>query len=339
MRTFVAFVLLALSLAGCATQTGTVSVPVLPAWIAPADATSFPALRVVAEIRQRVPGCVVNYSDTTYTLVAKQWLDEYLDWEWNTAKLTGITYMPESFDCDKFSLGFSFFVYVAASRTGQHTSPLVARLVVQYDATSRHELCGVATDQGLFVVEPQPAAGPFRVTPLAQYDKPILSVTLGDYNPGGIGAGSSVAYLPDPRLTPGATLPVTAGQLVAGYASKVRNVPASEKRKVYAEYGITTHRRGEYEVDHLISLELGGSNDIRNLWPESYAGTWNAHLKDRLENELHRRVVSGQMPLAEAQRRIAVDWIKLYCEIFPADVVDGVPKPVGRQPNAQPDND
>jgi hypothetical protein len=41
------------------------------------------------------------------------------------------------------------------------------------------------------------------------------------------------------------------------------------KRKVYAEYGITHHEPSEFEVDHLISLELGGSNSIRNLWPES----------------------------------------------------------------------
>ena len=54
------------------------------------------------------------------------------------------------------------------------------------------------------------------------------------------------------------------------YAHSVRNVSAATKRAVYAEYGIASHQPGKYEVDHLISLELGGSNDIRNLWPESY---------------------------------------------------------------------
>jgi len=42
-----------------------------------------------------------------------------------------------------------------------------------------------------------------------------------------------------------------------------RNVPESEKRQVYAEYGIRSHASGQYEVDHLIPLELGGSNSIR----------------------------------------------------------------------------
>ncbi|HVI91157.1 MAG TPA: hypothetical protein VM659_22855 [Dongiaceae bacterium] len=55
----------------------------------------------------------------------------------------------------------------------------------------------------------------------------------------------------------------------AGYSKTVRNVPTAEKNTVYREYGITNHRTGEYEVDHLISLELGGSNDIANLWPQS----------------------------------------------------------------------
>jgi hypothetical protein len=144
---------------------------------------------------------------------------------------------------------------------------------------------------------------------------------------------------PDPHLTPGAVLPVTAADLVPGYAGRVRNVPASEKRMVYEEYGITSHHAGEYEIDHLISLELGGSNDITNLWPENYTGTWNAHLKDRLENELHRRVVTGQMTLHDAQHAIATDWIATYCRVFPQDVQDGIPKPVGHQSNAQPDND
>jgi hypothetical protein len=36
-----------------------------------------------------------------------------------------------------------------------------------------------------------------------------------------------------------------------------RNVPESEKRQVYAEYRIRSHSSGQYEVDHLIPLELG----------------------------------------------------------------------------------
>jgi hypothetical protein len=124
--------------------------------------------------------------------------------------------------------------------------------------------------------------------------------------------------LPDPAMTPGATLPVTRDDIcVPGYTQKVRNVPADVKRQVYAEYGIPSHKPGEYEVDHLISLELGGSNSIKNLWPQSYlTQPWNAHVKDALENELHSEVCSGTLELGAAQHEISTDWIASYKKHF-----------------------
>jgi hypothetical protein len=89
-------------------------------------------------------------------------------------------------------------------------------------------------------------------------------------------------------------------------------VPESVKNRVYQEYGIWSHKAREYEVDHLISLELGGSNSIRNLWPQSYSGAWNAHIKDRLEDKLHALVCSGSLDLKTAQRAISADWIAAY---------------------------
>lgn len=128
--------------------------------------------------------------------------------------------------------------------------------------------------------------------------------------------------LPDPKLTPGATLPVTMDDLkVPGYTRKVRNVPQVVKEKVYLEYGITSHGRGDYEVDHLISLELGGSNSIKNLWPESYrTQPWNARVKDKLENKLHALVCSGKVDLPTAQREIATDWVAAYKKYMGSDL-------------------
>jgi hypothetical protein len=114
---------------------------------------------------------------------------------------------------------------------------------------------------------------------------------------------------PDPRLTPGATFPVTAARVcVSGYSSSVRSVSDAEKNAVYAEYGITSHAPDSYEVDHLISLELGGSNDIRNLWPEPYAGIGGARSKDVIENELHAAVCSARISLGTAQAEIVRWW-------------------------------
>jgi hypothetical protein len=83
--------------------------------------------------------------------------------------------------------------------------------------------------------------------------------------------------LPDAKLTPGDTFDVTAEDVcVPGHAKKVRAVPASLKRDAYAEYGITQYKTGDYEVDHLIPLSLGGYNSIRNLWPQSTkTSPWN----------------------------------------------------------------
>jgi hypothetical protein len=54
-----------------------------------------------------------------------------------------------------------------------------------------------------------------------------------------------------------------------GYSKKVRVVIARLKKEAYAGYGITSYQRGDYKVDHLIPLALGGSNSILNLWPQS----------------------------------------------------------------------
>ena len=119
---------------------------------------------------------------------------------------------------------------------------------------------------------------------------------------------------PDPKLTPGAVLEVTKEDICTpGYSKKVRDVPMEVRRQVYAEYRIASHEPGEYEVDHLISLELGGSNSIKNLWPESYkTQPWNARVKDRLENKLHSMVCNGEIDLKTAQQEIALDWIAAY---------------------------
>jgi hypothetical protein len=120
--------------------------------------------------------------------------------------------------------------------------------------------------------------------------------------------------LPDRLCTPGAVFTTaTASRVcVAGYSERVRNVPESEKREVYTEYGIATHKSGQYEVDHLISLELGGSNEIANLWPEAALPKPGFHQKDRIENRLHTLVCSGQMTLAKAQKLIATNWLAAY---------------------------
>ena len=93
------------------------------------------------------------------------------------------------------------------------------------------------------------------------------------------------------------------------------------KRKVFQEYGLTGNadafcRPKGCEIDHLISRELGGADDVANLWPQSYAGAWNAHQKDRLENRLHREVCAGSLSLEDARQQITGDWRVPYRRYF-----------------------
>jgi hypothetical protein len=120
--------------------------------------------------------------------------------------------------------------------------------------------------------------------------------------------------LQDKDCTPGDILPNATKEQIcqSGYASSVRNVPTSVKNKVYAEYGITHHTAGQYEVDHLVSLELGGSNDISNLWPEAASPKPGFHEKDKVENYLHDQVCSGAVSLQQAQIEIATNWLNIY---------------------------
>ena len=125
--------------------------------------------------------------------------------------------------------------------------------------------------------------------------------------------------LPDSQLTPGIFIHDATTDIICqkGYTATVRHVTDKQKNEVFKEYNL--ERSGDYEVDHLISLELGGSNDTKNLWPQSYYGIWNARIKDGLENRLHNLVCDGNLSLREAQLAISTNWIEAYCKYMPSD--------------------
>lgn len=122
--------------------------------------------------------------------------------------------------------------------------------------------------------------------------------------------------LPDPVCTPGAVDPrVTQNNIAttickAGYTATVRppvSYTNSLKLQQMAAYG-DTQPPSQYEEDHLISLELGGSpTDPKNLWPEPGAH----NVKDTVENAAHKAVCNGTLTLAAAQHGIATDWVAL----------------------------
>lgn len=136
----------------------------------------------------------------------------------------------------------------------------------------------------------------------------------------------AVNGLPDKECTPGDIDPkVTQDNIdqticVSGYTETVR--PSSSytsklKIKLMSEYG-NTDSPSNYELDHLISLELGGNpTSEANLWPESYIATPTARQKDRVENYLHDQICSGKTSLKEAQFKVANNWEEVYSQISP----------------------
>ena len=125
---------------------------------------------------------------------------------------------------------------------------------------------------------------------------------------------------PEPSLTPGVAAAVNRDQICRSTHPKNRIVPASLQRRVFEEYGISGAPTRAYEVDYLITPALGGADDIRNLWPQSYSSAvWNARVKDALEDRLHDLVCDGRLDLATAQRDISSDWIAAYKKYFETD--------------------
>jgi hypothetical protein len=153
----------------------------------------------------------------------------------------------------------------------------------------------------------------------------------------------TVPSLPDSQKTPGDPLEVVPADSAAcltgllgktiragdpvtlpmictpNYTRCIRDVTAEEKKAVYTSYGLEGDHTGYCngtqgcEIDHLISLEIGGSNAQKNLWPQPYQGeAMNAHVKDQLEKWLHNEVCTGRMSLKQAQSEISSNWITSF---------------------------
>lgn len=140
--------------------------------------------------------------------------------------------------------------------------------------------------------------------------------------------------LPDKTITTRAVQP---GYTIRDICPRVnpqlesKRPTSTEKALVYKAYHITHRAPGQYEIDHLVPIELLGlvnspAMDVaENLWPEPndtpdpamiakyhLSRTYVHNSKDLLEDVLHRDVCSGQVQLATAQKSIATDWRAAY---------------------------
>lgn len=126
--------------------------------------------------------------------------------------------------------------------------------------------------------------------------------------------------MPNPQLTPGAIRTSNAAEIcAASFRTKpFRHTTQATKAQVYKEYNVEPNKgycTGGCEVDHLIPLELGGLDDIKDLWPQPSQPKPAFHEKDKLENWLHKQVCSGNMNLVDAQIAISHNWYTAYVQM------------------------
>jgi hypothetical protein len=141
--------------------------------------------------------------------------------------------------------------------------------------------------------------------------------------------------VPDLSKTPGvARAGLTEAMICATkWGKDARHATDAMKEQVFAAYGFSGNDdprcdppkapRGKKqskqrcEIDHLISRELGGADDVKNLWPQLYhSKPWNAHLKDKLENRLHKEMCAGNITLKQAQDMLVNDWRVAYKKYY-----------------------
>jgi len=124
---------------------------------------------------------------------------------------------------------------------------------------------------------------------------------------------ASAGARPRAAITPGEVRPISLEEVCRSRDAKVvvQGIPKEIQNAVFTAYGMKPDA-GRFEVDYLITPDLGGADSVRNMWPQPYSTTWNARVKDKLEQRLHQMVCNGQMDLPTAQRELAADWIGAY---------------------------
>ena len=153
----------------------------------------------------------------------------------------------------------------------------------------------------------------------------LIAVTLGagtlltkrgvvpNHGAGAIEAGA----LPVAALTPGATIDIDVRDVCDQTPRAPQEIGAAVRQAVLESYGMEGVPPDQYELDYLITPQLGGAPDARNLWPQRYgARVWNASVKDQLEDLLPRLVCEGRVELRSAQTEIAADWVAAYRKYF-----------------------
>lgn len=120
-------------------------------------------------------------------------------------------------------------------------------------------------------------------------------------------ANGNFPTAPDASLTPGALCNRPDSQR---YPEQInyceRNVSTDTKAKIFVQYDQIGYRtqsmkRQAFKIDHYIPLCAGGSNDVKNLWPQHESVY---QITDKLEALICEKMAEGVLLQKEAVRII-----------------------------------
>lgn len=153
-------------------------------------------------------------------------------------------------------------------------------------------------------------------------DNPLNTVTIPPAGKCQVRTKGKYVF-PDPACTPGAVNPHLTDAILndpdfGTGCERDKATSAAKKKQTYEWYGIAKPANNAEphmicELDHLISIELGGADTLDNIWPQ--CGPEGAKglerlfkQKDQVENYLAAQIRAGKMTKKEAQDGIASDW-------------------------------
>jgi hypothetical protein len=120
------------------------------------------------------------------------------------------------------------------------------------------------------------------------------------------------AQLQNTLHTVGAKAKANEAQVCApDYVASIKPIEGWQRSRALAKYG----KRDDYAgpIDHLIPLELGGSNEPENLWPQPDQKEYGFAAKNELEAKLREMVCTSKtLSLKDAQDAIKKNWVKAY---------------------------
>lgn len=137
---------------------------------------------------------------------------------------------------------------------------------------------------------------------------PVAFLLLGQQPRAHVRHAAQGQTLPDTVVTPGDVMPIDLHTICTQSTRVRRHVTRAIRLAAFRVYGIPYTEHAKYELDHLIPLEAGGSNSLRNLWPQPLA---EAHVKDSTEYWVHQQVCGHGANLQRLQHQIARDWTQL----------------------------